>query len=67
MLASNFAMLARYNAWANRALYDAAEKLGEAKCRERHPAAFFNAGSELAERVQPLGANGYVPESGHPG
>lgn len=41
MLAANFAMLARYNAWANRVLYDAAGELGEAKCREQHAAGFF--------------------------
>ncbi len=41
MLAANFAMLARYNAWANRALYDAAEGLGAAACREARPAAYF--------------------------
>ncbi len=41
MLAENFAMLARYNAWANRTLYDAAEALGEAECSKARPAAFF--------------------------
>ena len=41
MLAANYAMLARFNAWANKAIYKAAEDLGETKRRAPQPAAYF--------------------------
>jgi uncharacterized damage-inducible protein DinB len=41
MLATQFQTLARYNAWANRALYDAAGNLSDAECQKDRGAAYF--------------------------
>ena len=41
MLTDHFRMLARYNAWANRRIYDAAAALPEADYRRPRPCAFF--------------------------
>jgi len=41
MLATHFQTLARFNAWANRTIYDAAEALGETEYRKERPAAYF--------------------------
>ena len=41
MLPTQANLFAGYNAWANRTLYDAAQGLGEAACRETRPAAYF--------------------------
>lgn len=42
MLSTQFQTLARYNAWANRALYDAAGSLSDAECRKLRSAAYFD-------------------------
>ncbi len=41
MLTDHFRMLTRYNAWANRRVYDAAAALPEADYRRPRPCAFF--------------------------
>lgn len=41
MLHQHFRMLARFNGWANRRLYDATAKLPEAEYRKKRAAAYF--------------------------
>ncbi|MGH6945878.1 MAG: DinB family protein [Kiloniellales bacterium] len=41
MLHRHFRMMARFNGWANRRLYDAAAKLPEAEYRKKRAAAYF--------------------------
>ncbi len=41
MLQDHFRMMGRFNAWANRRVYDAVAGLDDAACRKARPAAFF--------------------------
>lgn len=41
MLAAHYQLMAQFNAWVNRTIYDATAALGDAECRKTRPEAYF--------------------------